>query len=218
MNNQCKWSVLSIVGLLAATLMSGGCDDPSTSELDNYFENNPIVNDPRTTTTRVVSISPSSASISTVGSRIVFRASGGKGGYTWNVSNKTVGNVTASGNAQAVYTARQVADNDVIVYDGSGNAAIAYISIGDSAELDMTITAKPATISTNGNLSVLSVSGGFPPYDWTVSYPLRGDFPSGSRGASVVYRRLTAGENAVTVTDANDNSARLILSQPMSAE
>lgn len=214
MNNRYRWNIFSIAGLLAATLMIGGCDDPSTSELDNYFENNPFVNDPRTTVTRVVNITPDSASISTVGERVVFRASGGKGGYTWNVSNKSAGTISASGKIQAVYEARQVADNDVIVYDGSGNAAIAYISIGASVELDMTITAEPSTINTNGNLSVLTVSGGSSPYVWTVSDPLRGDYPSGNTGASVVYRRLTAGENAVTVTDANDNSARLILSQP----
>lgn len=214
MKKQCSWNILGIVGLLAATLISGGCDDPSTSELDNYFESHPFVNDPRSSATRVVSVSPSSASISTVGSRIVFRASGGSGGYTWDVSDTSVGTITPSGKAQAVYVAQTVGNNEVIVYDGSGNAAIAYISIGDSVDLDMSITAEPETVEVDGNLAVLTVSGGTPPYVWTVSDSLRGDYPSGNTGASVVYRRYDAGDNAVTVTDANGNSVSLILSQP----
>ncbi len=214
MKKQCKWNVLSIVGLLALSLLSGGCDDPSTSELDNYFESHPFVNDPRASATKIVSVSPSSASISTVGSRVVFRASGGGGGYTWDVSSSTAGTITPSGSAQAVYVAQTVANNEVVVYDRSGNAAIAYISIGDSVELEMTITAEPQTISTDGNLSVLTVSGGTPPYVWTVADSLRGDFPSGNTGTSVVYRRYDAGDNAVTVTDGNGTSVSLILSQP----
>lgn len=198
--------------LVVAPFLPTGCDDPNTSELDGYFESHPLVQDPRSTSGQIVSVNPSSATISTIGSRIIFNASGGTGGYTWDVSNASMGTITPSGGSQAVYVSTAVGDNEVIVYDGSGNAAIAYIS--GTADNEMTVTANPATLSADNALCVVTVTGGSAPYSWTVTDPGRGNFPSGNTGASVVYRRYSAGDNAVTVTDGAGNSSSTIISQP----
>lgn len=207
-------SFLGMLGLLAASFLPGGCDDPNTSELDGYFESHPFVNDPRSSSPSVVSINPSSATIASIGSRVVFRAAGGSGGYTWDVSTPSRGSITPSGGSQAIYVALSVGANDVIVYDRSGHAAIAYISGGEQQSGTLAIKAEPQTISTDWNLSVLTASGGTPPYAWAVSDSLRGNFPSGNTGASVIYQRYDSGDNAVTVTDGSGTSVSLIISQP----
>ncbi len=213
MNKPNLWKLIGTLSLLAvAPLLPTGCDDPNTSELDGYFESHPSVQDPRSTSAQIVNINPSSASISSIGGRIIFRASGGEGGYTWDVSNTSMGTITLSGNSQAVYISSAIGDNEIIVYDASGNAAIAYIS-GTSGD-GMTIKANPATLSSDNALCVVTVTGGNAPYSWTVTDPGRGNFPSGNTGASVVYRRYSAGDNAVTVVDGGGNTTSLIISQP----
>ncbi len=205
--------LIGTLSLLAlAPFLPTGCDDPSTSELDGYFESHPFVQDPRSTSAQVVNINPSSASISSIGGRIIFRASGGEGGYTWDVSNTSMGTITLSGNSQAVYISSAIGDNEIIVYDASGNAAIAYVS--GAADNEMTITAAPNTLSADNALCVVTVTGGSAPYSWTVTDSGRGNFPSGNTGVSVVYRRYSAGDNAVTVTDGAGNTTSLIISQP----
>jgi len=213
MNTRNLWKWIGTVSvLIAASLLPTGCDDPNTSELDGYFESHPLISDPRSTSTQVVSISPSSATISTIGGRIMFRATGGSDGYTWDVSNTSIGSITPSGDAQAVYVATAIGNNEVVVYDRSGNAAIAYIS--GSAETVITITANPPTLSVDNAMCVVSVTGGSAPYYWTVTDPNRGKFPDGNTGSSVVYLRKSAGDNAVTVTDGSGDHQSLIISQP----
>ncbi len=78
----------------------------------------------------------------------------------------------------------------------------------------LTIIAKPSSIAADTEMSVLSVSGGVPPYSWSVSDPGRGNFPSGITGNSVIYRRYSTGQNAVNVTDGTNNTAWFIIQQP----
>ncbi len=210
-HNLRKW-IGPLCLLMATALLPLGCDDPNTSELDGYFESHPFVNDPRVTTDQIVTISPSAATISTIGGRIIFRATGGTGGYTWDVSNTSMGTITPSGDSQAVYVSSAIGDNEVIVSDRSGNAAIAYIR--GSAQEAMTIKAEPGELPDDNDLCVLTVTGGSAPYVWTVSDTGRGNFPSSNTGSSVVYRRYSPGDNAVTVTDGAGNSRSLIISQP----
>lgn len=198
--------------LTAAALFPAGCDDPNTSELDGYFESHPLVTDPRSTSTQIVKINPSSATVGSIGSRIVFTASGGNGGYTWDISNTSAGSITPSGKSQAVYVSSAVGNNEIIVYDKSGNAAIATISVNQ--ENALTIKAEPQELAADDDMAILTASGGNPTYTWRVSDPTRGKFPSGNTGPSVVYRRISAGDNAVTVTDSSGNSRSLIISQP----
>lgn len=192
----------------------GGCNDsgPDTSELDGYFATHPYVTDPRVSSAQVVSISPKSTSVNAIGAQALFTASGGNGSYTWDLSNPSLGSIHSSGAAGAVYTATAVGDNQVIVHDSEGNADIAFITGTPPAA--MAINANPSTLANDNDLSVLTVSGGQAPYTWTRTDTSKGSFPSGNTGPSVVYIRITSGDNAVTVTDGAGNQAHAVISQP----
>jgi len=202
------------VVLAAGVACMTGCgDDPDTGTLDSWFDDHPFVLDPRSTPGKVVSISPSLATINFVGGQAVFTASGGSGSYTWDLASDSMGSIAPSGSKQAVYTAVAIGDNNVIVYDSNGNAAIARVS-GEPAE-PLTISADPsATLSTDNAMTVLTVSGGQPTYTWSVADPGRGNFTGSKEGTSVVYRRYRSGDNAVTVKDGLGNTASLVIEQP----
>ena len=214
--NRVEW--IRMAGMLAAASLAvfvpGGCnnnDSPNTSGLDDYFATHSFVIDPRSTGSSPVSLTPSAAQIDDIGGKAVFTASGGSGGYSWDVANSSVGSISGSGN-QGVYTATAIGNNNVIVYDSQGNAAVA--NIGGTAAEALSITASPATLTTDFTLSVLKVSGGQAGYTWTVSSSGRGNFSGSASGASVVYERYSSGDNAVTVTDSLGNRASLVISQP----
>jgi archaellum component FlaG (FlaF/FlaG flagellin family) len=204
--------ILGAMGMLAACLTACNDDDPETGELDGYFERHPYVSDPRVSSTKVVSISPDSTTVNSVGAKVIFSASGGRPPYHWDVSNESMGSMAASGGAQGVYTALAIGVNDVIVYDEDGNAAIAKIS-GTGAS-SPAITPSSVTLSADNEMAVLKVTGGTAPYTWTVTDPDPGNFPSGNTGVTVVYKRKTSGDNAVTVTDNAGKSDSIIISQP----
>ncbi|MEI6150564.1 MAG: hypothetical protein WCS01_15800 [bacterium] len=77
----------------------------------------------------------------------------------------------------------------------------------------VTIAASPASVSNNFAYSILSVSGGTPPYTWEVANP-KDKFAGSNVGKSVIYQRMLVGDNAVTVTDGNNNTASRVISQP----
>lgn len=204
-----RWA-LALVLLAVAP----GCEDePNTDELDNWFATHPFVVDPRISPSRIVTISPDVATVSFVGGQALFTASGGSRPYTWEVSNPGIGSISPTGANQARYTALVVGENNVIVYDRNGNAAIAYVSGSPPAPLS--IAASPsATLTTDNAMVSLTVSGGQPPYSWTVADPSRGNLVSGNTGTTVVYRRYRNGDNAVTVTDGVGDTASLVINQP----
>lgn len=205
--------VLGVVTVTAGLLTGCSDDDPDTGELDGYFESHPYVSDPRSGLDQIVRISPDSAAVDSIGGQVVFAASGGNPPYHWDVSNKSRGSVAGSGGASGVYTAKAVGENDVIVYDQDGNAAIGRIT-GEGAAA-MTVAASPAELTTNKAYSVVSVTGGTPPYTWTVADNAKGNFPGSNTGSSAVYRRETSGDNVVTVTDANNDKASRVIKQPL---
>jgi hypothetical protein len=78
----------------------------------------------------------------------------------------------------------------------------------------LTISANPTTIlSHNDDLTVLSVSGGTPPYTWSVNDIALGNV-SPSTGYSVVYTRAEQGDNAVLAQDSLGDYAFLVIQQP----
>ncbi len=216
-----------VAGVAAAVVLAAfgpcGCnnDDPNTSDLDNYFESHPLVNDPRTTTSGGVSISPASAQVNTVGGTAVFSATGGHSPYSWDVANGSFGRVSGNG-AQGVYTALAVGNNNVIVHDADMNAAVASItgassSSSSNAAAALAVSASPTTLAANGSLSVLKATGGQPPYTWTIGNANLGSFQGSqtATGTSVVYERNgNTGDNSVTVTDSLGAKASIILNQP----
>lgn len=205
------WSLL-----LLASLSLTGCDSGTgdTSELDNYFANHPYVSDPRTGGS-VVALTPDSAVLNTVGAQAVFAFNGGTPPYTWDVADSSKGSVSGSG-AQGVYTVIAVGANNVIAYDRDGHAAIATISgsAGGSSGAALSIGASPTTLASDGMLSVVTVSGGVPPYAWSLTDNSVGSFPDAPSGATAVYKRLHAGDNAVSVTDSTGTKVSVIINQP----
>jgi hypothetical protein len=216
--------VFSAMAMMAVFLTACNDDDKdASSDLDGYFESHPYVSDPRSspTKTKIVSISPESATVNSVGTRVLFTASGGSAPYHWDRSNPTLGTIVASGEAQGIYTASAIGANDVIVYDQAGNAALARISGTAPAEppeppapADMSISASPSTLTMNNAYSVLTVSGGTATFTWTVATSAKGNFSGSNTGRSVVYQRYLAGDNVVTVTDGNGNRTSRVIDQP----
>lgn len=206
------------VASAALVIVQAGCDDggddPDTSGLDNYFATHPYVSDPRTSGSSGVNVAPDSATINTVGGQQLFTVTGGAGGYTWDVSNTAMGQfIHYNGDkSQATYEALAVGENDVIVYDSQGNAAIA--KIGGTPPENMKISADPGEIANDYGYSILTVEGGSPNYTWSVTDPGRGQFVEGNTGATVMYQRVSAGDNGVTVTDGLGNKASIVIKQP----
>ncbi len=206
--------VIAVLGLTPTFLLTG-CEDedsPDTSDLDSYFEKHPFISDPRNSKfSRVVTISPESADISSIGQQVVFTAYGGNGVYTWDTSRHSIGTIAASGNSDtAVYTASAVGPNDVIVYDRDGYAAVAVIS---SPSIEFSVTANPSELKSDGDMAVLTASGGVPPYTWTVYDVALGKL-NRNTGSSVVYIRAHNPDNSVTVTDSAGNSYNIVIKQP----
>ncbi len=197
-----------------------GCDtdgSPTSSGLDDYFTTHPYVSDPRaspesTAATSNIVINPVTATVTYEGQEIVFTASQGYGPYTWDVADPSAGRVASMAWSQGIYTALKVAPNNVIVADASGHAAIANIVVSVSG---LAVSANPSTLTTDGNRSVVTASGGVPPYRWRVSNKAYGSISS-STGSSIVYTRLATGDNGVTCTDDAGNVGSVVISQPSS--
>ena len=206
--------------LFAFTLgmfLFAGCEgdnDPGASGLDEYFANHPHVSDPRGNTENRISITPESEFVSAKGQQIAFTADGGTGPYQWDLAIPANGTISQSRNwRQGVYTATKVAENSVIVYDRSGFAALAEISVQDGGTEDLSITASATSLENDGDKTVVSATGGTEPYTWAVQDVALGNISSTS-GSSVIYTRSNAGDNGVTVTDQNGDSASIVIQQP----
>ena len=186
---------------------------PNTEGLDSYFEDHPFISDPRDSTSRrIVSISPVSALVSFSGQQVVFTATGGRTPYNWDTADHDKGTVAVRpGTEAAVYTTAEVGPNDVIVYDQDGHAAVAPIN-GPTTPL--LATANPDELDTDNELSILTASGGVPPYTWEVGDTFPGIIVGPKVGSTVVYQRQHSPDNYVTVTDAAGNSYTLIIKQP----
>lgn len=209
---------ISAVGVaLLALVLPVGCDDGGSGdngELDAYFDSHPYVSDPRDGGAALVTLTPSSVTLSTVGEKAVFKFNGGSGPITWDVSDSSKGSVSGSGD-QGVYTVTVVGRNDVIAYDRSGNAAIAKISGSASdAATPLTASASPSQVDNDLDLAILTASGGTPPYSWEALYTGKGNLTGGSTGASVTYQRLTSGDNSVKLTDSLGATVNILIKQP----
>ncbi|MCK5849355.1 MAG: hypothetical protein KAH23_00465 [Kiritimatiellae bacterium] len=125
-------SLTTLVAVLASVfILTQGCEDDadtSGSDLDNYFDNNPYVSDPRSSNSNV-SIDPENTSISAEDEEVLFTARGGDGDYTWKTANANGKITPQTGNDnQAIYEVVQTNKNNVIVSDGNGEAAIAEVT------------------------------------------------------------------------------------------
>ena len=215
-----RWLCALKLALAVTGLVVGwtGCEDedsPNTSELDNWFAAHPYVSDPRSSTAvRDITVSPASATITFAGQKINYRAVGGKPPYTWAVSSPSRGTISAlSSTYEAIYTVILVDNNDIIVYDSRGQAGVATV-IGESSAL--VATANPDTITQPGGRSILTATGGIPPYTWTVADIALGSIDGPNTGQSVVYVASTvgSGDNTVRCEDSAGNSVNVLIKQP----
>ncbi|MEI7880639.1 MAG: hypothetical protein WCI95_07160 [bacterium] len=217
MNKIKFWFGILSVALLTLVIPLG-CDDGGSGdngELDAYFKSHPYVSDPRDGGASVVTLTPASATLSSVGERAVFKFNGGTGPFTWDVSDSSKGSISGNGE-QGVYTVKAVGVNDIIAYDRNGNAAIAKISGSSDSSTGgpLGVKASPEQLNADEDLAVLTASGGTGPYSWSVLNSSKGGLPNGSTGTTVIYMRKWAGDSAVTVTDSLGATANIVIKQP----
>lgn len=214
----CWYMIRWMTALAAVGFLLSSCEDedsPDTSELDNWFAEHPFVSDPRSGTfARDVSISPESVTAGFSGQKFNFRAVGGKPPYTWDVAVPANGTIVPlSSTYEAVYTVTLVDDNSIIVYDSRGQAGIASVRGKFSA---LVATADPDTITQPGGRSILTATGGIPPYTWTVADIALGSIDGPNTGNTVVYVASTvgSGDNTVMCQDSAGNVVNVLIKQP----
>ncbi len=201
------------LSLLASFLVLGpGCEDePSDNDVDKFFEEHPYVSDPRHDTGRIVlQVEPASATVSDIGDKVLFTASGGKLPYTWAVTTPAAGSIAKQGDYKAIYTAGAVAPNTVVVYDRNGDAALATIN-GSALIIQ---PPGPITVA-QGGTQTFKALGGAGGYLWTVSDQSLGTLDT-DEGETVTYTGNTnseSGDNIITVYDAKNNAASVTITQ-----
>jgi hypothetical protein len=211
-----------------SVIMAGiiGCekDGDTGSDLDAYFKANPYISDPRDSTDDAIggkslTITPTSAPVTLPGQKVVFTVSNGIGPYTWAVASGGAGSIAKqTGNdGQAIYTVTTVSDNNVIVSDANGKAAIANITVTVNslaispgpglAIVDPSVLPIVATYPASATFTAI---GGNPPYAWTLVYNAGVATLSATTGSSVDYLALgnTNIINTITVTDSKGASAQ----------
>ena len=215
-----RWTGVFLMGLTVLLGFAPGCetdDPPDTDGLSDFFEDNPYESAPRTEVegSRYIRITPSSASVSAIGQVVHFQVDGGTGPDVWDVSSRANGEIAPSRPNEALYTAYRVAPNDVMVFDVAGRSAVAQIKGGEEEEpaTALTASATPPLLATDGSRSVLTASGGVPPYAWSLQDSALGSLDS-STGASVVYTRNRRGDNAARVTDSAGSTVAVVIQQP----
>ena len=214
MKTRKKLTILTISLLAAAFAVMPGCEDDADTggdTLDDYFKNNPYVSDPRGNTDSEVIIDPTAASVSALDEEVVFSARGGNGNYTWDLADDSAGTITPQddNNGQAVYKVTKKKQNNIIVYDGNGDAAIADIT---SSGTPISISPQDSSISTNGGVVVeFIVYEGNPPYTWYSANHSLGTFSAGDTNSLSFTATYTSkqgeGENSVTVADSDGDTA-----------
>ena len=185
--NAIRVTVTTLLMLGALYVMIPGCeDDPSLSALDRYFEDNPFITDPRTDPSASdLELSPSSATAEYINQEILFRVVGGQPPYNWDTSVGASGSVDDKDDdgTLAIYKVIQLTENEVIVADARGLAAIASIEIAS-----ITLAIAPTSVSipkAGGDTVVFTATGGSPPYTWQIVFPvLETDGTVGTSGAN----------------------------------
>jgi hypothetical protein len=163
-------------------------------------------------------MSPSSASLTRDGDRSVFIAAGGSAPYAWTLADGTRGHLSATSGGYVIYTRDDQGNNTVILSDASNTVVAATVTQADTPATTvdaLSITAGETTLSDDGDITTLSVTGGTPPYSWRPAPTMTtGTILHPSTGEHVVYQRDAPGDCAVVVTDSSGDSAIVIIFQP----
>ncbi len=152
--------------------------------------------------------------------RIILAAIGGEPRYEWRAVYPDRGTISfrSSDTATIDYRRDTVGDNVIIVTDSNGDTASLVVSQPDATTSTNTtaalaVTADPSSLDEDEDLSLITATGGTPPYTFTVVNSFKGGIV-GTDGNTVIYERYDAGDNAIQVVDDNGETAFVIISQP----
>jgi hypothetical protein len=196
-------TVICLLCACLAVIYMAGCElDESVSDADSYLTDlaQRAGVDPSLAT---LTMDPPSALATREGQQVVFSVTDGEGGFTWSVSDYSVGSirVTEADDRTAVYTVDKVAANEVIAFDSRGQAALAEIT---TRETDLTVIPTSRTFSNAaaGATAGFLAKGGAPPYSWDVTLPALGTIqPATGTNVTYVVATNATGENIVVLTD-----------------
>jgi hypothetical protein len=134
------------------------------------------------------------------GDQIEFFVHGGTRWYSWEIVFEQRGTIVekTTDGARILYQRTDEGDQTLIVTDSDGRYA--EVAISQPAPVPLTLVPSTATLTNNGAVVRFEATGGKPPYTWTVKHDTVG-IVWATTGASVVYERIAAGVNQVTVTD-----------------
>jgi hypothetical protein len=142
----------------------------------------------------------------------------GNGVITWtnNVTNAIYRIEWASTPTGTWYNAWDILRNITVTTNTSMSAPVPMfyrVTMISEAE-HLTIFANPTTLTYNGDQTVLTVTGGTPPYTWSTLSGAKGGFIYSDTGYSVVYIRNAQGNNSIKVIDAVGDYAWIVINQP----
>ena len=157
-----------------------------------------------------LAIEPRQVALAADGDIALFAAIGGMPPYSWSVSLQALGKIHPRGAAQALYVRQAPGNNTVILTDGRGQVAVA--SVTQNAAGAMTIVPASASLSSDRDIALLTVTGGSPPYTWRVSDATKGTVAPQGR-TQAIYTRLSEGNNIVIVTDRRGQAAIATITQ-----
>ena len=146
---------------------------------------------------------------------VILHAVGGVAPLIWSVTDPTRGEVSGDGETVTYVSTGELGVNTVEVMDGRAFIATATITQTDAVDEPLTLTPSEATIDSDGGKVVFAASGGTPAYRWSIGNESRGSF-SVKNDAESIYKRLSEGDNTITVVDQRGFAAVGSISQPAS--
>jgi hypothetical protein len=161
--------------------------------------------------TNLLTLVADNSTLTNDGAKAVITVSGGTEPYRWSLDNSN-GDLDHRDGTTVVYTRRRSGDNAVHVYDYTGAEGDIVIHQPDEAEPELSITADRNELDEDGEKTVVMVSGGTPPYTWTVDNS--NGYIDRTTGDSIVYTRTATGDNALRVRDRFGLDASIVIRQP----
>lgn len=164
--------------------------------------------------TTALTVNPDREQTITVDDSITFTASGGDGSIRWSVTDSNIGRLSGMTGMSVTYTSTGTGAQTVTAT--SGGEVVTRRVIQEAAPTTSSLTIDPAGIGGTvllgaGVSQTFTVSGGTAPYRWTLSNQNLGTLDR-DEGISVTFTAGdTAGAPTLTVSDANSQTASVIL-------
>ncbi len=161
-----------------------------------------------------LAISPAVANMPPNQATEIFTASGGQPPYRWSLSASQLGSLRAQGNNAVYNRGPNGGSLFVRVTDSLGHTVGAALTQEPPTPEELKASAGPTTLDNDGDKSVLTATGGRPPYQWSVTDAALGSIIGSSTKSSTVYMRNHNGDNVVVLRDANNTVFNLRIEQP----